>query len=152
MKVYTKSWEQDLPVSLEEAWSFFSRPENLQAITPDFMNFRILSDIKGREMYEGMIINYTVSPLLGIPLRWTTEITHCKPMFYFIDEQRSGPFALWHHEHHFEATPHGVRMTDRLSYALGFGWMGEWVNKFMIGNRIEAIFAHREEVLKSKFK
>ncbi len=152
MKVYTKSWEQDLPVSLEQAWSFFSRPENLQAITPDFMNFRILSDIKGREMYEGMIINYTVSPLLGIPLRWTTEITHCKPMSYFIDEQRSGPFALWHHEHHFEATPHGVRMTDRLSYALGFGWMGEWVNKFMIGNRIEAIFAHREEVLKSKFK
>lgn len=152
MKVYTKTWQQDLPVRLEPAWSFFTRPENLQAITPDFMNFRILTDIQGREMYEGMMIHYTVSPLLGLSMRWTTEITHCKPMNYFIDEQRSGPFALWHHEHHFQEIPAGVRMTDRLTYGLGYGWLGELLDQFVIGSRIDAIFAYREEVLKLKFK
>ena len=89
---------QDLPISLEEAWAFFSSPHNLAKITPKNLGFTVLGEIP-ETMYEGLFIHYTVSPLAGIPMKWTTEITHIRPMEYFVDEQRVGPYSIWHHEH-----------------------------------------------------
>jgi len=110
MKIYYKEWEQTIPGSIEKVWQYFSRPENLDTLTPENMSLQILSDLKDRPMYEGMIIRYKVSPVLNIPLNWATEITHLKDKDYFIDEQRFGPYTLWHHEHHFEETSQGVLM------------------------------------------
>lgn len=151
MKTYQKSWTTLLPLTMDEAWSFFSRPENLELITPNHMKFNILSKSIYSEMYEGMIIRYTVNPLLNIPVHWTTEITHNKENQYFVDEQRSGPFALWHHEHHFVQQKDGIEMTDILTYALPFGILGRLVHLFFISREIDSIFAHREKVLKNKF-
>ena len=102
MNVKFKHWEQLIPQPLDEIWHFFSRPENLNAITPQDMSFEILSDIADKEMYEGMLIRYKISPFLGLKMNWVTEITKIKEGAYFIDEQRFGPYAFWHHQHHFE--------------------------------------------------
>jgi len=151
VKAYSKTWTLELPISMAEAWSFFSRPENLEKITPKHMQFNILSTLASTEMYAGMIIRYQVRPILNIPMHWTTEITHCKDMEYFIDEQRTGPFALWHHEHHFRSTPGGVEMKDMLTYSLPLGFLGRVVNWLFISNQIDSIFAYREQVLRNKF-
>ncbi len=151
MKVYTKSWNITLPISLTSAWNFFSNPENLNKITPAEMNFVIHTDLKNKNMYEGMFINYTVSPLLNLPMHWTTEITYIKPNEYFVDEQRNGPYRIWHHEHHFKEIAGGVEMRDILNYALPFGYLGHLANQFFIDKKIESIFAYRSAVLKSMF-
>ena len=113
---------QKIPISLAMAWDFFSNPANLQAITPDNMGFKVISKHHGDTMYPGQIIEYTVKPVLGIPLYWMTEITQVKDSIYFIDEQRFGPYSLWHHQHHFKAIDGGVEMTDIVHYKnpLGF--------------------------------
>ncbi|MDZ4708342.1 MAG: SRPBCC family protein [Saprospiraceae bacterium] len=152
MKAYSKTWTLDLPISVVDAWSFFSRPENLEKITPNHMKFNILSKLSSTEMYEGMMIRYQVCPVLNIPLHWTTEITHCKDKEYFIDEQRTGPFALWHHEHHFRSTPEGVEMKDILTYSIPFGFLGRMINWLFISKQIDSIFAYRKEVLRNKFR
>jgi ligand-binding SRPBCC domain-containing protein len=151
MKVFTKSWSVWLPLSLEEAWIFFSRPENLKLITPPAMKFDLKSEISNTEMYEGMFIHYTVRPILDIAMNWATEITHIKPMHYFIDEQRSGPYTIWHHEHHFKTKDHGIQMDDLLHYALPFGFIGQWVNEGFISQKIDSIFAYRTQELKTHF-
>lgn len=151
MKVYTKEWQTELPMSLKQAWDYFSRPENLEKITPPEMKFNILSNISDKEMYEGMLINYTVSPIANIPLRWTTEITHIKDLEYFVDEQRFGPYAMWHHEHHFKETSDGVCMTDILHYAIPFGIIGRFANLIFVDRKISSIFDYREKTLNSIF-
>ena len=103
-------YEQELPISPEEAWRFFSTPANLNEITPPDLNFRIRSQVPDT-IYQGLMIVYTLRPMINIPLTWVTEITHVSEGRYFVDEQRKGPYRIWHHEHHFEATPRGVRMT-----------------------------------------
>jgi len=110
--MHTLERTQRLPISVEEAWKFFQSPENLAAITPDYMGFNILSETPAK-MYPGLFIHYKVSPLLGIKMRWTTEITHVEAPSYFVDEQRVGPYSIWHHEHHFKAIEGGVEMLDR---------------------------------------
>lgn len=151
MKVYHKQWELTIPKPLDEVWDFFSRPENLNEMTPKDMEFEILSDIKGVEMYEGMIIQYNVAPVLSIKMGWTTEITHIKEKQFFVDEQRSGPYAMWHHQHHFEEVAEGVKMKDILHYAMPLGPIGQIVNAVFVGNKIEQIFAYREEMTQSIF-
>jgi len=151
MKVYNKKWRQFIPQNLETVWGFFSRPENLNAVTPKDMHFEILSDIAGKEMYEGMIINYKISPFLGIKMRWTTEITHINEGQYFVDEQRFGPYAMWHHEHHFEEAEDGVWMTDQLTYAIGWGPIGPLTNAIFVGSKIEQIFAFRFKAIEKYF-
>ena len=91
---------QIIPISLPEAWAFFSSPENLKTITPGYMGFEILEG-GGVNMYAGQIIRYKVSPLVGIKLNWITEITHVDEEKFFVDEQRFGPYAFWHHKHYF---------------------------------------------------
>ncbi|MFM7813134.1 MAG: SRPBCC family protein, partial [Flavobacteriales bacterium] len=103
--MYSIQQTTTLPISLDEAWHFFSRPENLNEITPDDMSFEIITDVAGKKMHAGMIIEYKISPFAGVNMNWVTEISHCVDHQFFVDEQRFGPYAFWHHQHHFEATP-----------------------------------------------
>lgn len=151
MDVKCKQWSQFVPRSLGEVWDFFSRPENLDRITPEDMSFEILSDIKDMPMYEGMIIQYRVSPLLGIKMRWVTEITTVRDRAYFIDEQRFGPYALWHHQHHFEEVDGGVLMKDILHYKIPYGFIGTIADALIVDQKVESIFTYREKIVNELF-
>lgn len=151
MKVKRKSWQQLIPRPMEEVWAFFSRPENLNAITPASMSFEILSDIQEIEMYQGMIIQYKISPFLGIKMDWVTEITHIVEGQYFIDEQRFGPYALWHHQHHFEAVDGGVQMEDILHYKVPYGPIGTIADALLVDQQIESIFQYRYGAIEKLF-
>ena len=122
MATFSLKTVQLIPVDIDTAWEFFSNPANLQAITPKNLGFKILSKHHGDKMYPGQIIEYRVSPVLGIPMYWMTEITHVKDKAFFVDEQRFGPYQLWHHQHHFKIVDGGVEMTDIVHYRnpLGF--------------------------------
>jgi len=151
MKVKEKRWEILIPGSLEEVWRFFSRPENLEALTPSQVKFEILSDIRGMEMYEGMVIRYNISPTPGIKLNWMTEITHIREGVYFVDIQHEGPYAIWHHQHHFAEEAGSVRMTDILHYKVPYGPLGTVVNALYVERQLEKIFAFRETAVREKF-
>ncbi|MDZ4793131.1 MAG: SRPBCC family protein [Bacteroidota bacterium] len=134
---------QKLPVSLEKAWDFFSNPANLQLLTPESMGFTVISKHHGDTMYAGQIIEYTVRPVFNIPLYWMTEITQVKDKEYFIDEQRFGPYSLWHHQHHFKAIPGGVEMTDIVHYKNPFWVMGKIANALFVKKKLDSIFTYR---------
>ncbi|WP_345328924.1 SRPBCC family protein [Mucilaginibacter defluvii] len=153
MKTYTLIWEQAIPISHAEAWDFFSSPLNLAKIAPPGMGFVITSDFTERtKMYEGMLISYNISPLFGIKMRWTTEITHiAHDKSYFIDEQRFGPYAMWHHEHHFREIDGGIHMTDRLTYAIPYGAAGTIANKVLVRKKVNDIFSYREKAIEKLF-
>jgi ligand-binding SRPBCC domain-containing protein len=144
-------FRQELSVSLEEAWAFFSDPSNLKEITPPHMDFKVTSSHHGNQIYAGQIIRYTVRPILGIPLKWCTEITHVEPFKYFIDEQRSGPYAFWHHQHHFKQIENGVLMEDILTYKVPFGILGDIANAIMVRKEVNEIFTYRKRILSEKF-
>ena len=127
---------QDLPIPVEKAWDFFSSPKNLQVITPSYLGFQIKTQLP-EKMYEGLFIGYTVKPLLGIPLEWVTEITHIKENVFFVDEQRIGPYSIWHHEHHFEAIEGGVRMLDRVSYQIPLGFLGKLAHPILVEPKLK---------------
>jgi ligand-binding SRPBCC domain-containing protein len=147
MKLYQLKIKQLLSISLDEAWSFFTNPENLSELTPDWLNLKITSNLPD-EMYEGMIISYKVHPILGIPINWVTEITTVKEKNFFIDEQRFGPYKFWHHQHHFKEMDNGVEMEDIVSYALPFDPLSRTMNKLLVGNKVKKIFEFRKEALK----
>ena len=142
---------QQLPISLEEAWSFFSNPANLKEITPAKMGFVVTSKHSGETMYAGQIIRYIVKPVLGIPLKWCTEITHVEDKKYFIDEQRFGPYAFWHHQHHFTAIEGGVLMEDILNYKVPLGFLGDIVDAVFVHNEVKGIFEYRKKILTERF-
>ncbi|MEE1945439.1 SRPBCC family protein [Pedobacter sp. KR3-3] len=145
MKSYQLTFKQRFPISLENAWDFFSSPMNLAQITPSDMAFIVTSKQDPDEkMYAGMIITYKVSPLLGIKLNWMTEITQVAQEKYFIDEQRFGPFKFWHHQHHFRAIPNGVEMTDILTYGLPLGIFGQMAHGLFVRKRLKEIFDFRK--------
>ena len=148
--IYTLVVSQFVQISLAEAWDFFSSPVNLAKITPEHMGFNITSGIPPK-MYRGQIITYKVSPIPGIKTSWVTEITHVDEGKYFVDEQRFGPYRMWHHEHHFEVQNGGVLMTDRVSYKLPFGIFGRFAHFIFIRRQLELIFAYREKCLESIF-
>jgi len=154
MKIYTLQTKQFLPMSLEEAWAFFSSPANLAKITPEQMGFKILHISKGpvgEKMYQGQLIRYKVNVLPLISVHWVTEITHVDEPNFFVDEQRFGPYALWHHQHHFKAVEGGVEMRDEVNYAIPFGLLGRLANWLFVGKQVNAIFAHRYQVLEKRF-
>lgn len=152
MKSYHLEFYQKLPVSLEEAWHFFSSPLNLAKITPKEMAFEVTSDVsRAAEMYPGMIITYKVSPLMGIKMNWMTEITQVQPLKYFIDEQRFGPYKFWHHQHHFEEIPGGVLMKDLLTYGMPFGIFGQMANGIFVANKLQQIFSYRKGMVEKMF-
>jgi ligand-binding SRPBCC domain-containing protein len=150
-KVYSLTTVQQLPIGLDEAWDFFSNPKNLQQITPDNMGFTVISKHQGEKMYQGQIIEYTVKPLLGIPLYWMTEITHVDEKKYFIDEQRFGPYSLWHHQHHFKTTESGVEMTDIVHYKIPFWFFGDVANSLFVKKQLNEIFNYRFKKIEELF-
>jgi ligand-binding SRPBCC domain-containing protein len=152
VKTYIFNFEQKLPIPLAEAWDFFSSPFNLEKITPPQMRFKVTSKYTAdTKIYAGMLITYKVSPLLGIKLNWMTEITNVKDGEYFVDEQRFGPYALWHHAHHFEAIKGGVKMKDILNYAIPYGVIGRLSNRLLVGKEIKKIFTYREKAINDLF-
>lgn len=146
MKIYTLHTKQNLPISLEEAWKFLSDPKNLKTITPDYMGFNILSGAD-REMYPGQLIQYIVTPVLGIPTKWVTEITHVVKRKYFVDEQRFGPYALWHHKHFLKEIPGGVEMEDIVDYKIPLGILGQMVHPILVKPKLKEIFDYRQKKL-----
>lgn len=149
--VHTLKRIQVMKIGLDEAWDFFSSPQNLQKITPGYMKFKVIGNTFSETMYEGQIIEYTVRPLLGIPLYWMTEITHVREKKYFIDEQRFGPYALWHHQHHFKEVANGVEMTDFLHYKVPLYGLGKLMNKLLVEKQINRIFDYRYEKVAEMF-
>lgn len=144
--IYLLEASQHLNISMEEAWQFFSSPGNLSLITPSHMGFRITSGTPAA-MYPGQIISYKVSPFLGYTTNWVTEITHVFPDRFFVDEQRSGPYKIWHHEHHFEKQGEGILMTDRVYYKLPFGLFGRIAHTLFVRKQLEKIFLFRDAYL-----
>lgn len=151
MKLYQLKASQKLPISKETAWNFFSNPANLSKITPSWLNFEVKSELP-KKMYAGMIITYFVRPMLNIPQTWVTEITQVNEPNYFVDEQRFGPYKMWHHEHIFkEEKDGGVMMEDIVSYVVPFGFIGRIINSLVISKKIHEIFNYRKEVLFKMF-
>lgn len=152
MKKYNLHREQILESSLDKVWAFFSSPENLDTLTPDNMGFEILTPQPIKSMFQGQIIDYKVSPLLNIPLRWRTLITEVRDKEYFVDEQVKGPYAYWRHKHTFEAvSDHKTRMTDDLEYALPLGFLGSIAHSLYVRNRLKEIFDYRFEKVELMF-
>jgi ligand-binding SRPBCC domain-containing protein len=151
MKIYQLKTSQKLPISLEKAWNFFSNPANLSKITPSWLNFEVKTELP-EKMYAGMIITYFVRPLLNIPQTWVTEITNVNQPYYFVDEQRFGPYKMWHHEHIFtKLDDANTEMQDIVSYVVPFGILGRIMNKLIISKKINEIFNYRKSVLEKMF-
>lgn len=144
MKLYTLHTKQQLPVSIETAWEFISNPKNLEIITPKSMQFKTLSGDE-KEMFAGQIIHYKITPLFGISMQWVTEITHVQEQKFFVDEQRFGPYAFWHHKHFLKAIPGGVEMEDIVHYKLPMGLLGQLAHPFMVKPKLDEIFAYRRK-------
>jgi len=150
MKIYTLHKKQNLPISVNEAWDFLSNPANLKTITPDYMGFNILSGAD-RPMFPGQIIQYIVTPVMGIKTKWVTEITHVKDKKYFVDEQRFGPYALWHHKHFIKEIEGGVEMEDIIDYKVPMGILGQLVHPILVKPKLEEIFNFRTTKLEALF-
>ncbi|MBA3901944.1 MAG: SRPBCC family protein [Bacteroidetes bacterium] len=152
MAVYKIISTQKLPISIGEAWAFFSSPENLATITPPHMGFKIKKGFENKKMFKGMFITYTVKPLLKIPITWVTEIIQASEPNSFIDFQLKGPYRLWHHIHSFrEVKDGGIEIYDEVKYVLPFGFLGRLMHWAFIRKEIESIFEYRKNVLVKKF-
>ena len=152
MKIHTFTKQQLLSTDINTAWHFFSNPSNLGTITPASMNFRLYYRSGGNDMYAGQMIRYKVTVLPGVTVDWLTEITHVRPPYYCVDEQRAGPYALWHHQHHFREVSGGIEMTDEINYAIGYGPVGDLANRLMVKKQLARIFDFRQLVLGTRFK
>ncbi|NHN24460.1 SRPBCC family protein [Flavobacterium jejuense] len=150
MKIYTLKSKQNLPISIEEAWDFLSNPKNLKTITPDYMGFNILSG-DDKPMFSGQIIQYIVTPILSIPTKWVTEITHVQDKKYFVDEQRFGPYSLWHHKHFLKKIPGGVEMEDIIDYKIPMGILGQIIHPILVKPKLNEIFDYRRKKLVELF-
>lgn len=151
MAFYQLHKTQKVNCTIDEIWDFISSPRNLKEITPDYMGFDITSKNTPEIMYPGLIITYKVSPLLGIKTNWMTEITQVVDKQFFIDEQRIGPYKLWHHQHFVEEINGGVLMTDIVTYAPPFGFLGAIMNTFVIRKKLEEIFNYRFKAIEKKY-
>ncbi|WP_336068916.1 SRPBCC family protein [Mesoflavibacter sp. CH_XMU1404-2] len=150
MKIYRLHQKQNLPITKQEAWDFLSDPKNLKVITPDYMGFHILSGAD-RPMFAGQIIQYIVTPVLGIKTKWVTEITHVIDGEYFVDEQRFGPYSLWHHKHFIKEINGGVEMEDIIDYKVPMGILGQLVHPILVKPKLKEIFDYRTKKLEELF-
>lgn len=151
MSVYSLKTIQKMPVPVSKAWDFFSNPNKLQLITSKEMAFKVLGDQTDPAMYAGQVIEYKVRPLFGIPVYWMTEITHVVDQVRFVDEQRFGPFAMWHHQHHFREIDRGVEMTDIVHYKIPYWFIGDIANALMVRKKVRQIFEYRFEKIEELF-
>jgi ligand-binding SRPBCC domain-containing protein len=151
MAFYQFIESQKLSATIPEVWDFISSPANLKQITPKAMRFDVTHNSGIGKMYPGMIIMYKVRPMFGIPFTWMTEITHVKDLEYFVDEQRIGPYKMWHHQHKIEAITGGVQMTDIVTYQPPYGFLGMIANSLFIKNELRSIFEFRKIALENRF-
>jgi ligand-binding SRPBCC domain-containing protein len=140
--MYQLKRTQFVKTDLQTCWDFFSSPKNLKEITPEYMGFDVLVELP-EKMYEGLMIEYIVRPLLGIPMKWITEIKYVHDKQFFVDEQRKGPYKIWHHEHHFKEVEGGVEMTDIVSYEIPLGILGRIAHPIIVKKKLEEIFDYR---------
>ena len=150
--VFHYKTEQFLPIDIDRAWAFFSSPKNLALITPPDMKFKIRTALNGEEIYEGMLIDYTVRPLFGIPMYWQTEICKIEKPFIFTDRQRKGPYSFWEHTHRFSESARGTLMEDEVNYKLPLGCIGTLTHSLLVQKRIEDIFAYRRKTFTKIFQ
>jgi ligand-binding SRPBCC domain-containing protein len=148
--IYSLQVKQELQLNREEAWNFFSDPANLSLITPPKMAFIITNDVQDT-IYPGQIISYRIRILPFLKTNWVTEITHVQVGDYFIDEQKSGPYSMWHHEHSFKETGRGIRVYDRVFYKVPFGLFGRILHTLFIKKQLSTIFSFRYQKLNSLF-
>jgi ligand-binding SRPBCC domain-containing protein len=151
MALYSVRTVQSFPVTSEMLWDYISSPRNLKEITPAYMRFDIISKNLNQKIFPGMIIEYQVSPIMGIRMNWVTEITQSKEREFFIDEQRFGPYKFWHHTHKIVPTEGGVIMEDTVHYLPPMGIIGRMANSLFIKKQLKQIFDHRRIVLQKKF-
>lgn len=152
MKTYELYRETVLPISLLEAWDFFSNPFNLAKITPNDMGFKVVSKNLPKQIHNGLTIQYIVKPLAGIPLKWVSQISAVNAPYMFVDEQLKGPYAYWHHEHTFEEFEGKVLMKDKVIYAVPLGILGRIANTLIVRNKLEHIFNYRTTKILELFK
>jgi ligand-binding SRPBCC domain-containing protein len=150
MPLYQLRRKQNLPISIERCWDFFSSPRNLKEITPKYLQFEIISD-DDRKIYPGQLVQYYVRPVWNIRVYWLTEITHAVEKKYFVDEQKCGPYAFWHHKHFFKEIEKGVEMEDVVDYGLPFGIVGQALHVLVLQNRLNKIFDYRRDKLTALF-
>ncbi len=150
MRIHRMDSTQFLPVDLDTAWRFFSDPRNLQLITPPWLNLVPTSSVPDA-MHPGLVVLYEVKPALGVPVTWVTEITHVVERALFVDEQRSGPYRFWHHQHHFREVAGGTEMRDVLHYALPLGLLGDVAGGAFVRRRVAGIFEYRKAALEERF-
>jgi ligand-binding SRPBCC domain-containing protein len=151
MKIYTLKRTQILPIDIQQAWNFLSDARNLARITPPYMGFKILYFSGQESLYAGQLIRYQVQGIPGVPMQWVTEITHVNPPYYFVDEQRFGPYAFWHHQHMLKAVDQGVEMTDEVNYALPLGFLGRLAHIIFVKRALTNIFEYRFKKLNEIF-
>ena len=147
MAFYQLFRTQKIPASVDEVWEFISSPSNLKRITPPYMGFDIITENLPARMYPGMIIGYKVKPAFGLKMNWLTEITQVSEKEFFIDEQRIGPYKIWHHQHRIKALDKGVLMTDLVTYVPPLAFLGAIANRIMIKNKLNEIFDYRNKML-----
>ena len=140
--MYQLKTKQFVKTDMATCWDFFSDPKNLSKITPKSMGFIVRTELPDK-VYEGLMIEYTVRPMLGIPMNWITEIKTVKNHSFFVDEQRKGPYRIWHHEHHFKEVDGGVEMTDIVHYELPFGLLGQFAHWLFVKKQLNQIFDYR---------
>ena len=149
-KLYRLRHEQRFPTDRNALWDFIATPNNLAAITPPSMRFETLHG-GGEAMFPGQVIAYRLRPLPGWKTSWVTEITHMENGRYFVDEQRFGPYAFWHHLHRLDDVPGGVKMTDTVHYKIPFDFLGNWVNALVVKKKLDEIFAYRRRKMETLF-
>ena len=149
-RTYCLNRTQALPVSPEKAWDFFSNPSNLRRITPPWLDFEITSPVPAA-IHVGLVISYRVRPVAGIRVPWVSEITRVEPPGYFVDEQQSGPFSLWRHEHFLTPIPGGVENRDAVAYRMPLGPLGILVHALVVRRKLEAIFDYRHDACREIF-
>ena len=141
--MYKLTATQKIPAPIDEVWELFTNPANLQRITPANLKFTVISEKQGDTVFAGQVIDYKVSPVLNIPLFWRTEIVEVHPRSFFVDEQRKGPYSVWHHEHHFREIAGGVEMIDKVDYKNPLGLMGVLANSILVRKKLQKIFEFR---------
>lgn len=150
MKIYRLYRKQILSTDIQTTWKFFTDPGNLSKITPGYINFQI-TKLSSSEMYPGMLLTYKIKPILKVPMKWVTEITQVYEPVWFKDEQRSGPYKMWSHQHIFREVEGGVRMEDIVDYTMPFGFLGRIVHFFVVRRKLKEIFDFRRKVLDETF-
>lgn len=142
---------QKIPVSLDTAWKYMADPRNLLSITPVSLNLKMTNEISGDEVYAGQVLTYTVKPLLGIPVKWVTEITQMERLKMFVDDQKKGPYKLWNHQHHFRSIEGGVEITDLVRYQLPMGILGNMAHGIIVKPKLKSIFQYRFQKINELF-